>query len=227
MTGRFITLEGGEGTGKSTQARLLAIALRARGQRVLITREPGGSPRAEAIRAFLLTGRAERHGPFGEAVLFAAARIDHLRSRIEPALERGDWVVCDRFSDSTRVYQGVIGGLDLGLLDALDRAVLGATRPDLTLILDCPAEIGLARAASRRDGAGAPDRFERAPEDVHRRIREAFLDIARAEPGRCAVVDAAQDEDSVHDALLQAVTERMSNGAAPRSTATVPEQAAS
>ena len=214
MAGRFVTLEGGEGTGKSTQARLLAIALKARGQRVVVTREPGGSPRAEAIRDFLLSGRAERHGPFGEALLFAAARIDHLRALIEPALARGDWVVCDRFADSTRVYQGAVGGLDGGLLDAIDRAVLGGTRPDLTLILDCPAEMSLARAALRRNGAGAPDRFERAPEEVHRRIREAFLAIARAEPSRCAVIDAAGDEDSVHDALLAVVTARMSNGAA-------------
>ncbi len=153
--GVFITLEGGEGAGKSTQAARLAATLRARtGRPVVVTREPGGSPRAEEIRAAVLAGVAKPYGPFAEALLFSAARLDHLETLIRPALARGETVICDRFLDSTRAYQGAAGGLDGELLDALERVVVGPTRPDLTLILDLPAETGLARARARGAAAG-------------------------------------------------------------------------
>lgn len=199
MTGRrgcFITLEGGEGTGKSTQARRLAAHLRGRGLDVVETREPGGSPGAEAVRRVLLSGVAEPLGPKGEALLFAAARADHVDHLIAPALRAGKTVICDRFIDSTRVYQGLVGRVERELLDALEQLVAGETRPDLTLVLDVPPEIGLARAAARDQGRPA-DRFERQGEEYHRAVREAYLSVARAEPDRCAVVDAAPGPDEV------------------------------
>jgi dTMP kinase len=209
--GAFITFEGGEGAGKSTQIARLAAALRAEsGRAVCVTREPGGSPRAEEIRAALLGGVAKPYGPFAEALLFCAARIDHLDRLIRPALGRGETVLCDRFIDSTRAYQGAAGGLEPGIVHALERVVVGPTRPDLTLILDLPPEAGLARAAGRgaRAGQGA-DRFEAEGLDFHVRLREAFLAIARAEPARCAVVDAARDPDAVEAAIRAAVTARL------------------
>jgi dTMP kinase len=207
--GRFVTFEGGEGTGKSTQARRLAERLRAeRGVGVVVTREPGGSPKAEAIRKVLLSGRAEAFGPTGEALLFAAARIDHLDVTIRPALARGEWVVCDRFADSTRAYQGVLGSLDPGLIASLERVAVGRTRPDLTLMLDLPAEIGLARAEARR-GREAADRFEREGLATHKALRQAFLDIAASEPGRCVVIDADMSPDAVADAVWAAVAARL------------------
>ncbi|SFS88827.1 dTMP kinase [Methylobacterium sp. yr668] len=209
--GTFITVEGGEGAGKSTQIARLAATLRARsGRPVCVTREPGGSPRAEEIRTALLDGVAKPYGPFAEALLFSAARIDHLDRLIRPALRRGETVLCDRFIDSTRAYQGAAGGLDPGLVDALERVVVGPTRPDLTLILDLAPESGLARAAGRgaRTGQGA-DRFEAEALDFHVRLREAFLAIARAEPGRCAVIDASRDPDAVEAAIRAAVASRL------------------
>jgi dTMP kinase len=182
--GAFITFEGGEGAGKSTQIARLAATLRARsGRAVCVTREPGGSPRAEEIRAALLGGIAKPYGPFAEALLFSAARIDHLDQRIRPALNRGETVLCDRFIDSTRAYQGAAGGLDPAVVAALERVTVGPTRPDLTLILDLDPEAGLARVAARGVGQGA-DRFEAEALDFHVRLREAFLAIARA--SRCA-----------------------------------------
>lgn len=206
--GRFITLEGGEGAGKSTQARRLADQLEREGFSVVVTREPGGSPKAEAIRHVILSGRAEPLGPAGEAMLFAAARIDHLDVTIRPALARGDWVICDRFADSTRVYQGALGAVPRSLIDALERVAVGATRPDLTLLLDIPPEIGLARAAARR-GAAAADRFEKADLDDHRKLRAAFLDLAAAEPRRFAVIDATASVDEIAAAIWEAVETRL------------------
>lgn len=209
--GAFITFEGGEGAGKSTQVARLAATLRARsGRAVCVTREPGGSPRAEEIRAALLGGVAKPYGPFAEALLFSAARIDHLDRLIRPALRRGEIVLCDRFIDSTRAYQGAAGGLDPAVIAALERVVVGPTRPDLTLILDLPPEDGLARAAGRGAGTGqGADRFEAESLAFHTRLREAFLAIARAEPQRCAVIDTARDPDSVESAIRATVASRL------------------
>ncbi|MGO9172106.1 MAG: dTMP kinase [Rhodomicrobium sp.] len=211
----FITLEGGEGGGKTTQSAALAERLRKAGLDVLQTREPGGTPRAEAIREVLLSGKAKRFGPLGEAVLFYAARESHLELAIRPALEKGRWVVCDRFSDSTRAYQGAAGGLPLSVIDILDTAVVGATRPDLTIIFDLPPELGLRRAAERKrqraDGDSADkglDRFETMSLAFHRSLREEFLAIAKAEPKRCVVVDASKDMQRVADETWAVVRER-------------------
>ncbi|HEY1943547.1 MAG TPA: dTMP kinase [Roseiarcus sp.] len=205
--GRFITLEGGEGAGKSVQARRLAARLRALGLTVVLTREPGGSPGAEALREIILSGAAARFGPEGEALLFSAARIDHIDQTIAPALRRGDWVVCDRFADSTRAYQGAAGQVDPALLETLERVAVGSHRPNLTLILDIPVSAGLGRAASRR-GGGEADRFEREGLAFHETLRQAFLTIARAEPDRCAVIDAGAGEDQVAEEIWTVVTER-------------------
>ncbi|POR43251.1 dTMP kinase [Methylobacterium sp. V23] len=210
--GTFITFEGGEGAGKSTQIRRLAAHLRAEaGRPVLTTREPGGSPRAERIREALLAGLAKPYGPFAEALLFSAARIDHLDTLIRPALARGEIVLCDRFADSTRAYQGAAGGLDPEVLGALEGVVVGPTRPDLTLILDCEPELGLARARARRDAGsdGAVDRFEAEALAFHARLRNAFLAIAAEEPARCAVVNAALPADAVEAAIRAVVAERL------------------
>ena len=206
--GRFVTLEGGEGAGKSVQARRLATRLRELGLAVVLTREPGGSPGAEVLREVILSGAAARFGAEGEALLFSAARIDHIDNAIAPALRRGDWVVCDRFADSTRAYQGAAGRLDPGLLASLERVAVGDCRPDLTLILDLPAAQGLARAASRR-GDDEADRFESEGLAFHETLRRAFLSIARAEPGRCAVIDAGAGEDEVAEAIWAVVRERL------------------
>jgi len=206
--GRFITLEGGEGAGKSVQARRLEARLRRAGLKVVRTREPGGSPHAEELRKMILSGLARPFGPEGEALLFAAARIDHLDATILPALDRGRWVVCDRFADSTRVYQGAAGDLPLTFIARLEKVVVGANGPDLTLMLDVPAEAGLARAASRR-GARRPDRFEGEGLDFHRTLRQAFLAIAASEPGRCAVIDAERSEDEVEGEIWKVVEARL------------------
>jgi len=207
--GRFVTLEGGEGAGKSTQAQLLAQRLAALGVSVVVTREPGGSPGAEAIRELILSGKAEPFGPAGEAILFSAARIDHVDHTIAPALERGAWVVCDRFADSTRAYQGVAGKLDPALIASLERVAIGEIRPDLTLVLDVPTEEGLARAAARRGENGKADRFEREGAIFHETLRKAFLDIARGEPKRCAVIDADKPPEEVSQAIWACVRERL------------------
>jgi dTMP kinase len=195
--GRFITFEGGEGAGKSTQVRRLAERLRGRGE-VLTTREPGGSPGAEAIRALLVNGPVERWSPVTETLLMYAARRDHIERVIAPALARGAWVICDRFYDSTRAYQGAAGGAPQALIQALETEVVSAVVPDLTLILDLPVEIGLARATERGGGEG---RFEAKGLDFHQRLRTAFLDIAAHEPDRCRVIDAAGTVDQIGERI--------------------------
>ena len=203
--GRFITLEGGEGAGKSTQIARLAERLRARHE-VVTTREPGGSPGAEMIRKLLVEGLTDKWDGTTEALLHFAARRDHLRTTVWPALEHGAWVISDRFADSTRAYQGWGHGLDLATLERLYDVAVGVFRPDLTLILDLPVDIGLARAASRR---GAETRYESLPREFHERVRDGFLTIARNEPARCAVIDASQDIDAVANAIARIVAERL------------------
>lgn len=206
----FITLEGGEGAGKSTLAKALAARLADSGLTVVLTREPGGSPKAEAIRETILSGRVKDHGPFVEALMFSAARIDHIDSRIAPALARGEWVICDRFVDSTRVYQGVLGALATSLLAELEQVTVAGLMPDLTLILDLDPEIGLARAAKRRAPDEATDRFESETLEFHRRLRQGFLDIAAREPGRCAVLDASLPPESLAESAWEVLKRRLS-----------------
>lgn len=191
--GRLVTFEGGEGAGKSTQIGRLADALRRSHLGVVATREPGGTPGAEAIRGLLLAGPPEHWLPLTELLLVLAARSDHVIRLIRPALAEGRWVLCDRFADSTRVYQGIAGGLGLGLVERLHKAVFGGLVPDLTLILDVPVEIGLAR---RRRAEGS-NRYEAMDRDFHERVRRGFLTLARRAPHRCVVIDAAQDPDTV------------------------------
>jgi dTMP kinase len=209
--GRFITFEGGEGAGKSTQVRILAERLRGAGHEVVATREPGGSEGAEAIRALLLTGDADRWSAVSETLLMYAARRDHIERTIRPALGRGAWVISDRFADSSRAYQGAGGGAPQGLLAAMDTFVVEDMRPDLTLVLDLPVEQGLARAGLR---GGAEMRFESKGVAFHQRLRQAFLDIAAAEPGRCAVVAADRTPDQVSAAIWSAVAQRLPVGPA-------------
>ncbi len=206
--GAFITMEGGEGGGKSTQARALVERLKGAGIEAIATREPGGSPTAEALREALLAGTFEKLGPRVEALLFSAARIDHLDQTIKPALAAGTWVVSDRFHDSTRAYQGALGELEPRFLDVLERVTLAGTRPDLTLVLDLPAVVGLARADARR-GSGAADRFERQSLGFHHTLRQAFLAIAAKEPNRCVIVDATQSAEDVERAIWDIVTYRL------------------
>ncbi len=192
--GRFISFEGGEGGGKSTQVRLLAEHLRARAHKVVCTREPGGSTGAETLRALLVQGEVDRWSPTAETLILYAAREDHLQRTIRPALAAGAWVICDRFADSTRAYQGAAGSLAPSLITALEQAVVGETWPDLTLVFDLPPELGLARAAGR---GGAEARFEATGIEFHTRLRDGFLALAAAEPERCRVIDASQDVDAV------------------------------
>ena len=199
--GFFLTLEGGEGAGKSTQARRLAAALEARGLEVVLTREPGGAPGAEDIRKLLVTGEAARWTPLTEALLMYAARDDHLHATVRPALARGAVVISDRFADSSEAYQGAGGGVPPETIAALRRLVVGADEPDLTLAFDLPVDIGLARAATR----GGDARFESKGRGYHERLRAAFLAIARREPGRCTVIDASGTEDGIAAAVLAAV----------------------
>ncbi len=210
MAGRFVTFEGGEGAGKSTQIRRLAARLAEMGVGVVTTREPGGTAVAEAVRRFILSGTARPLGAEAEAVLFAAARADHVDRLIRPALAAGKWVLCDRFTDSTRAYQGSAGEVDAGLLDALDRVAVGSTRPDLTIVLDIPVEVGLERVAGRLAASGEVlDRFESDDLAAHEKRRQAYLDIAARDPGRCLVVDATKPEDDVAAAIWQAVSDRL------------------
>ncbi len=204
--GLFITLEGGEGSGKTTQAGLLAEALKATCDEVVVTREPGGSPGAEQIRALLVDGDVARWDPLTEALLHFAARRDHLVNTVLPALERGACVISDRFADSTTAYQGFGHGIGREPVETLYRLCVGELKPDLTLILDLPVEEGLARAAARR---GAEDRYERMPADFHRKLRDGFLEIAAGEPERCLVIDATADSGAVHAAILDAVGARL------------------
>ncbi len=210
--GRLITLEGGEGAGKSTQVALLQAALAGAGIAVERTREPGGSEGAEAIRRLLLDGADERWDAVGEALLLYAARRDHVVRLIRPALDRGVWVVCDRFADSTLAYQGYGRLLPLADLLALHRFALGDFAPDLTLILDLPVAEGLARAARR---SGNADRFERLDHAFHERLRRGFRQIAADHPERCVLIDAAGDRASVHRAVLAAVVARLGVALSP------------
>jgi dTMP kinase len=214
MRGRFITFEGGEGTGKSTHSALLSQRLRALGIGVVRTREPGGSPGAEIMRHVLLSGAAKAFGPSAEAILFAAARDDHVRTTIAPALARGHWVICDRFIDSTRVYQGVVGQVDPVLIRGLERVTVGDLRPDLTFVLDVPTDMGLARAAKRR-GEGEADRFEGEAIDFHEKLRDAFLLVGTREPDRCVLVDAQAPRSEVAKAIWDIVLKRLDPATAP------------
>jgi dTMP kinase len=214
MRGKFITFEGGEGTGKSTQAHALAERLKVLGLAVTLTREPGGSPGAEVIRHVLLSGAAKPLGAEAEAMLFAAAREDHIAHTIGPALARGHWVVCDRFADSTRVYQGVLGHVDPRLIKRLEKITVGDTRPDLTIILDTPAETGLARAYARRGGAEI-DRFESEDLAFHDRLREAYRQLAVSEPERCVLVDATEAPERVTERVWSVVTRKLDPATAP------------
>ena len=206
--GRFITFEGGEGAGKSTQIKRLAERLNATRLRTLVTREPGGSPGAEIIRHLVLSGMGKLLGPDAETLLFAAARDDHVRSVILPALSRGTWVLCDRFSDSTRVYQGNLGHVAPEVLNAMERVTIGDLKPDLTIILDVPVEIGMQRAVARR-GTDAPDRFEAEDAKFHQQLREAYRQIAASEPERCVLIDAAADATRVAENIWVAVRDRL------------------
>ena len=208
MRGRFITFEGGEGSGKSTHARILADRLNALGIEVVLTREPGGSAGAEIIRHILLSGIAKPLGAETEAILFAAARDDHVRATILPALVAGRWVICDRFIDSTRVYQGALGKVDAKLIRGLERVTVGAAMPNLTFVLDVPANVGLARAKRRR-GNSATDRFEAESVEFHETLRQAYAALADKEPKRCIVVDGRAPRDVVSDRIWEAVRERL------------------
>src|SRR6478736_4984605 len=192
--GRFITFEGGEGSGKSTQLKLLAEKLEASGIPTVMTREPGGSPGAEVIRYMVLAGMGKLLGPDAESLLFAAARDDHVHTVIAPALEQGKWVLCDRFTDSTHVYQGKLGNVDPKLINALERVTIGGIKPDLTFILDVPVEVGLARAAKRR-GNETADRFEAEDVAFHETLRAAYLQLVKDNPARCALIDANAGPD--------------------------------
>ncbi len=195
--GGFITFAGGEGTGKSTQVGLLVERLRKAGIAAIATREPGGSPLAERIRDALLSGAVKPLGPVAEAMMFSAARLDHIGATIRPALQRGTFVVCDRFIDSTRVYQGTLGQVDPALLAGLERVVVGDVVPDLTMVLDLDTATGLARARARRGGDAPADRFEREGDGFHDKLRQGFLDNAEREPDRCLVLDASRPPDEL------------------------------
>ena len=200
--GVFITFEGGEGAGKSTQVVRLVERLRAAGLDVIQTREPGGSVGAEAIRALVLNGEIERWSPRTETLLMYAARSDHLERTIRPALEAGQWVVCDRFADSSRAYQGAGGGAPSDFIEALDAAIVGADQPDLTLIFDLPVEVGLERAFGR---GLFETRFESKGQAFHQRLRDGFATIAAAHPGRCRMIDATGTPDEVFARIWGAV----------------------
>ncbi len=219
MRGRFITFEGGEGSGKSTQVARLAERLRVRDIETVTTREPGGSPGAEAMRLLLLNGVVKPLGSTAETMIFAAARDDHVQETITPALARGAWVICDRFIDSTRVYQGVLGNVDKRVINALERATIGDAMPDLTFVLDVPVEVGFARVAGRGQ---AKDRFESEEIEFHIQLREAFLELARNEPKRCIVIDASQSPDTVAARIWVAVTERLLLPRVPSQARAVP-----
>ena len=205
--GRFISFEGGEGSGKSTHIRILAERLDAAKVRAIVTREPGGSPGAEIIRHLLLSGMGKLLGPDAETLLFAAARDDHVRTVIKPALSQGVWVLCDRFSDSTRAYQGRLGKVAPEIMNAMERVTIGDLKPDLTLILDVPVEVGMRRAAARR-GGGVPDRFEAEDVRFHQQLREAYREIAADEPKRCVLIDANADANTVAASVWAALRDR-------------------
>ncbi len=210
VSGKFITFEGGEGTGKSTQIAALAARLRDTGRNVLETREPGGTPEAEKVRELLVSGAADRWSPQAEALLNYAARDHHLRTSIRPALKTGIWVLSDRYIDSTRAYQGIAGGVAADLLASLETAVVGETMPDLTFVLDLEPQTGLERAAGRMATSNAnEDRFEGKGLQFHTTLRQAFLDIAGEHPERCVLVDAALPREDVEDYIWDAVVSRL------------------
>jgi dTMP kinase len=216
---RFITFEGGEGVGKSTQVRLLLERLAGVRIEALRTREPGGTPKAEAIRAFILQGRSENWGPGAEAVLFAAARLDHVRQLIAPNLGAGRWVISDRFHDSTRAYQGLTGGVDDRLIRGLEELALDGHKPDLTFVLDMDPAAAFNRVNARvleAALADTGDRFEKEDIEWHRRLRDAFIAIARANPDRCVVLPANQSEESLSQEIWDIVTRRFPELGAPR-----------
>lgn len=206
--GKFITIEGGEGVGKSTQIGALRDWLSERGLEVVLTREPGGTPRAEKIRTLLLETSEETMPPSCELLLMFAARATHVENVIKPALARGAWVVCDRFTDATYAYQGGGRGFDRELIRTLEQAVLGSLRPDLTILLDAPVDIGAARARSRNETRGATDRFELEQKTFFERVRAAYLERARDEPGRIAVIDASCSLENVAGAIRAVVEAR-------------------
>jgi dTMP kinase len=216
--GRFITFEGGEGSGKSTQIKRLADRLNGTKLRTIVTREPGGSPGAEIMRHLVLSGMGKLLGPDAETLLFAAARDDHVRTVIEPALNHGTWVLCDRFFDSTRAYQGSLGRVPEGVIKAMQRVTIGDLKPDLTIILDLPVEIGLQRAAARR-GSGAPDRFEAENLKFHQDLREAYRRIAAEDPVRCVLIDANADPDTVAARVWAALRDRILSASTRATTA--------
>lgn len=213
--GRFITFEGGEGSGKSTHATLLAQQLKQQGIDVIQTREPGGSPGAEIMRHIILSGAAKHLGGDAELLLFAAARDDHIRNTIAPALAAGQWVICDRFMDSTRVYQGIAGKTNPRLIRGLERIIVGDYVPDLTFIMDLPADTGLARAQRRRGNMQA-DRFEAEAPEFHEMLREAFRILARQDAERCVLVDAGKPKPAVFDQIWTAVRNRLGVGGVAR-----------
>jgi dTMP kinase len=212
--GKFISFEGGEGSGKSTQIKMLADRLAAAKLRAIVTREPGGSPGAEIIRHLVLSGVGKLLGPDAETLLFAAARDDHVHTVIQPALSQGTWVLCDRFFDSTRAYQGMLGQVAPGVLNAMQRVTIGDLKPDLTIILDIPVEVGMQRAAARR-GKGMPDRFEAEDLQFHRNLREAYKRIAAEDPQRCVLIDANADADAVAAEVWKALRDHLFTLPAP------------
>lgn len=208
---RFITFEGGEGVGKSTQVKRLITRLNRGGLAAIRTREPGGTPRAEAVRAFILQGRSETWGAGAEAVLFAAARLDHVNQLIAPSLGSGKWVISDRFHDSTRAYQGLTGGVNDKLIRALETLALNGRAPDLTLVLDMDPEAAFQRVEERElEGAlqATGDRFEKEDLEWHRRLRQAFIEIARNNAERCVVIPAAQTEEALEQEIWDTLTRR-------------------
>lgn len=205
----FITIEGGEGAGKSSQIELLKKKFIQLGHKVLITREPGGTAGAEAVRHVLLSGAAENLGPDMEAILFSAARSDHVDNVIKPALKKKQIVICDRFFDSTRVYQGVTGNVSMALLKSLEKIACGSIWPDLTLVLDLDPELGMERASKRRGKSDEPDRYEKESIALQRERRDGFLDIANKEPDRCAVIDASGTIDAVSKRIWSQVNKRL------------------
>ena len=212
IQGYFVTFEGGDGCGKSTQVGMLDQRLKLSGQNTVLTREPGGTQRAETIRTLLLEGRARDLGSFAETLLFSLAREDHVEKLIAPALNKGDWVICDRFIDSTRAYQGAGGGTDPHLINALERLVVGRYRPDITIILDVPPEEGMERARLRMEelDEDIPDRFEAEEIAFHHKLREGFLEIAKQDPNRCVVINGVQPVGDIHQQIWEHVSARTS-----------------